>query len=163
MRGAAVIRKYSRSPSLGCPEIRVMQSAQHGFGTAREPIRASEGMIARQSFSAFPGWVGAAMLLHTVRQDLLEGRLARLSIEDLPDDSLLMPMSAAYLTANPPGPAGRWLIERLRQCSGQHAARQKGAQPHELETSYAKTFGSLRAKRAKRPSISSPLSSRKHR
>jgi DNA-binding transcriptional LysR family regulator len=107
------------------------------------------------------GWGG--MPLHTVRQDLLEGRLARLSIEDLPDDSLIMPMSAAYLTANPPGPAGRWLIERLRQCSGQHTARQKGAQPHELETSYAKTFGSLRAKRAKRPSISSPLSSRKHR
>jgi hypothetical protein len=26
-------------------------------------------------------------------------------------------MSAAYLNANPPGPAGRWLIERLRECA----------------------------------------------
>jgi DNA-binding transcriptional LysR family regulator len=107
------------------------------------------------------GWGG--MPLHTVRQDLLEGRLAKLSIEDLPDESLILPMSAVYLTANPPGPAGRWLIERLRQCSGQRAAGRKIAQAHNLETSSAKTFGALRAKRAKRPSISSPLSRRKHR
>jgi len=107
------------------------------------------------------GWGG--MPLHTVRQDLLEGRLAKLSIEDLPDESLIMRMSAVYLTANPPGPAGRWLIECLRRCSGQRAAGQKTAQPHNRETSYAKTFGALRAKRAKRPSISYPLSSRKHR
>src|SRR5277367_4240778 len=66
------------------------------------------------------GWGG--MPLHAVKQDLLEGRLAKLSIEDLPEEGLILPMSAAYLTAKPPGPAGRWLIERLRQCSGQHAA-----------------------------------------
>jgi hypothetical protein len=30
-------------------------------------------------------------------------------------------MSVAYLTANPPGPAGRWLIERLRQCVSRQA------------------------------------------
>jgi DNA-binding transcriptional LysR family regulator len=106
------------------------------------------------------GWGG--MPLHTVRQDLLEGRLAKLSIEDLPDESLILPMSAVYLTAYPPGPAGRWLIERLRQ-PGQHAAGQKVAQPHNLETSSAKTLGALRAKRAKRASTSSPLSRRKHR
>jgi DNA-binding transcriptional LysR family regulator len=66
------------------------------------------------------GWGG--MPLHAVRRDLLEGRLAKLSIEDLPDEGLILPMSAAYLTANPPGPAGRWLIERLRRCSSQRAA-----------------------------------------
>jgi hypothetical protein len=27
-----------------------------------------------------------------------------------------MPMSAVYPTGAPPGPAGRWLIERLKQC-----------------------------------------------
>jgi DNA-binding transcriptional LysR family regulator len=62
------------------------------------------------------GWGG--MPLHAVQQDVQEGRLAKLSVEDLPDESLILPMSAAYLTAKPPGPAGRWLIERLRQCSG---------------------------------------------
>jgi DNA-binding transcriptional LysR family regulator len=66
------------------------------------------------------GWGG--MPLHAVKQDLLEGRLVKLSIEDLPEDSLILPMSAVYLTAKPPGPAGRWLIERLKQCSVQRAA-----------------------------------------
>jgi DNA-binding transcriptional LysR family regulator len=60
------------------------------------------------------GWGG--MPLHTVKQDLLQGRLVKLSIEDLPEEGLILPMSAAYLTAKPPGPAGRWLIERLQQC-----------------------------------------------
>lgn len=63
------------------------------------------------------GWGG--MPMHAVKQDLLEGRLVKLLIEDLPEDSLILPMSAAYLTAKPPGPAGHWLIERLKQCSGQ--------------------------------------------
>ena len=73
------------------------------------------------------GWGG--MPLHAVKQDLLEGRLAKLSIEDLPEDSLILPMSAAYLTARPPGPAGRWLIERLKQCAGQRAADRQAAHP----------------------------------
>jgi DNA-binding transcriptional LysR family regulator len=73
------------------------------------------------------GWGG--MPFHTVRHDLLDGRLAKLSIEDMPDESMILPMSAVYLTAKPPGPAGRWLIERLRQFPCQHAAGQKVAQP----------------------------------
>jgi len=67
------------------------------------------------------GWGG--MPLHAVKQDLAEGRLVKLSIEDLPEDGLILPMSAVYLTAQPPGPAGRWLIERLRQCPTQRAGR----------------------------------------
>jgi DNA-binding transcriptional LysR family regulator len=77
------------------------------------------------------GWGG--MPLHAVRQDLLEGRLRKLSIEDLPEDSLILPMSAVYLTAKPPGPAGRWLIERLKQCTAQHPAGPQVAQPHASE------------------------------
>jgi DNA-binding transcriptional LysR family regulator len=76
------------------------------------------------------GWGG--MPLHAVKQDLLEGRLVKLSIEDLAEESLVLPMSAAYLTAKPPGPAGRWLIERLKQCSGQRAAALPVAQSHPL-------------------------------
>ena len=72
------------------------------------------------------GWGG--MPLHAVKQDLLEGRLVTLSIEDLAEESLILPMSAVYLTAKPPGPAGRWLIERLKRCSGQRAADQQVAQ-----------------------------------
>ena len=66
------------------------------------------------------GWGG--MPLHAVKQDLLEGRLVKLCIEDLAEESLVLPMSAAYLAAKPPGPAGRWLIERLKQCSTQRVA-----------------------------------------
>jgi DNA-binding transcriptional LysR family regulator len=71
------------------------------------------------------GWGG--MPLHAVKQDLLQGRLVKLSIEDLPEEGLILPMSAVYLTAKPPGPAGRWLIERLRQCPSQHAAAHQAA------------------------------------
>ncbi len=66
------------------------------------------------------GWGG--MPVHAVEQDLGEGRLVKLSIEDLPEKGLILPMSAVYLTAKPPGPAGRWLIERLRQCPNRYAA-----------------------------------------
>jgi hypothetical protein len=31
-------------------------------------------------------------------------------------------MSAAYPTAAPPGPAGRWLIERMKTCAARPAA-----------------------------------------
>jgi DNA-binding transcriptional LysR family regulator len=78
------------------------------------------------------GWGG--MPLHAVKQDLLEGRLAKLSIEDLPEDGLILPMSAVYLTANPPGPAGRWLIERLRQCPSQRTVSREVARPPTFET-----------------------------
>jgi DNA-binding transcriptional LysR family regulator len=82
------------------------------------------------------GWGG--MPVHAVKQDLRERRLVKLSIEDLPDEALILAMSAVYLTAKPPGPAGRWLIERLKQCSGQRAAGQQVAQSRARETSVAR-------------------------
>jgi DNA-binding transcriptional LysR family regulator len=60
------------------------------------------------------GWGG--MPLHAVKQDLKNKRLVKLLIEDLPEQGLALPMFAVYSSAQPPGPAGRWLIERLRQC-----------------------------------------------
>jgi DNA-binding transcriptional LysR family regulator len=65
------------------------------------------------------GWGG--MPVHAVQQDLNDGRLVKLAIEDVPDEGLSLPMAAIYMTAKPPGPAGRWLIERLRQCPNQGA------------------------------------------
>jgi DNA-binding transcriptional LysR family regulator len=59
------------------------------------------------------GWGG--MPLHVVRKDLEEGRLRPLSIEDVPPGGLDLPMSAVWQTKSPPGPAGRWFIERLKQ------------------------------------------------
>jgi DNA-binding transcriptional LysR family regulator len=54
---------------------------------------------------------------HTVQADIESGRLVELTIEDVPAGRVTVPMSAAYRSNDPPGPAGRWLIERLRSCS----------------------------------------------
>jgi DNA-binding transcriptional LysR family regulator len=59
------------------------------------------------------GWGG--MPLHIVRDDIASGRLSVLRIEDLPPEGLILPMSAIWRTSSPPGPAGRWFIERLKQ------------------------------------------------
>jgi DNA-binding transcriptional LysR family regulator len=59
------------------------------------------------------GWGG--MPLHIVQNDLSEGRLAVLPIEDVPPGGLILSMSAVWQTKTPPGPAGRWFIERLKQ------------------------------------------------
>ena len=78
------------------------------------------------------GWGG--MPLHAVKRDLQEGRLVKLSIEDLPEEGLKLSMTAVYLSAKPPGPAGRWLIERLRQCRGHHAADEQVARIRAVPT-----------------------------
>jgi DNA-binding transcriptional LysR family regulator len=59
------------------------------------------------------GWGG--MPLHVVRKDLEEGRLSVLPIEDVPPDGLILTMSAVWQTKSPPGPAGRWFVDRLKQ------------------------------------------------
>ncbi|QKD01930.1 LysR family transcriptional regulator [Mesorhizobium loti] len=63
------------------------------------------------------GWGG--MPLHVVGKDIAEGRLVELSIQDIPRGGLELPISAIYPIASPPGPAGRWMIERLKQCSNE--------------------------------------------
>jgi DNA-binding transcriptional LysR family regulator len=60
------------------------------------------------------GWGG--MPMHTVRKDIDEGRLVELRIEDVPAGGLALPMHAIYRTIDPPGPAGRWMIERMKKC-----------------------------------------------
>ena len=59
------------------------------------------------------GWGG--MPLHAVRKDLEEGRLSVLPIEGVPPDGLILPMSVVWQTKSPPGPAGRWFIDCLKQ------------------------------------------------
>lgn len=61
------------------------------------------------------GWGG--MPLHAVTKDIAEGRLVELSIQDIPPGGLQLPISAVYRIDAPPGPAGRWMIERLKRCS----------------------------------------------
>ncbi len=58
------------------------------------------------------GWGG--MPAEMVEPDLADGSLAILDLEDIPESSLVMAMSAVFRTQTPPGPAGRWLIEHLK-------------------------------------------------
>jgi DNA-binding transcriptional LysR family regulator len=60
------------------------------------------------------GWGG--MPRHAVQTDLDAGRLVELAIEDIPAGGLALPMSAVYRASDPPGPAGRWMIERFKAC-----------------------------------------------
>lgn len=66
------------------------------------------------------GW--GAMPGHTVKADIAEGRLARLRPEGVAASDLKLPMSIAYRADDPPGPAGRWLIQRLGSCAPQQPA-----------------------------------------
>ncbi|WP_163879093.1 LysR family transcriptional regulator [Rhizobium laguerreae] len=62
------------------------------------------------------GWGG--MPVHAIRRNIAEGELVELSIQDAPAGGFIVPMSAIYRTSAPPGPAGRWFIDRLNRCSG---------------------------------------------
>jgi len=45
--------------------------------------------------------------------------LAELKIEDAPSGGFKMPMFVVCRSDNPPGPAGRWLAERLKAGSAE--------------------------------------------
>jgi DNA-binding transcriptional LysR family regulator len=57
------------------------------------------------------------MPIERVKSDISHGALVRIVAEDAPAKGFAMPMSAVYRTDKPPGPAGRWLVERLQQRS----------------------------------------------
>src|SRR5580692_7341268 len=54
------------------------------------------------------------MPLHMVEADLASGALIQIMIEDAPSEGFVIAMSAIYRTDSPPGPAGRWFLERLK-------------------------------------------------
>jgi DNA-binding transcriptional LysR family regulator len=58
------------------------------------------------------GWGG--MPVGLIEADLANGSLVKIRMEDVPEGHLVMAMSAVFRSDTPPGPAGRWLIERLK-------------------------------------------------
>ncbi len=88
-------------------------SAGRDFGVAAGPVWRLGDLYARHAFLLNGlGWGG--MPAHAVARDVDEGRLVVLTVEDMPAEGLILPMAAVYPAARPPGPAGRWMIERLR-------------------------------------------------
>jgi DNA-binding transcriptional LysR family regulator len=61
------------------------------------------------------GW--GAMPREMVARDLDEGRLVELEIQNAPRERVMV-MSTTYRTDTPPGPAGRWFLDRLKQIAG---------------------------------------------
>jgi DNA-binding transcriptional LysR family regulator len=61
------------------------------------------------------GFGFGGMPLHAIEADLASGALVEITIDDSPPGGRLIEMWAVYRTDSPPGPAGRWFIERLKQ------------------------------------------------
>ena len=74
------------------------------------------------------GWGG--MPAGLIETDLANGSLVKIEIEDIHDAILVMPMSAVFRTDSPPGPAGRWLIERLKSNIAPRARPAKARRRH---------------------------------
>src|ERR1700692_4714604 len=55
------------------------------------------------------------MPLHMIEEDLASGALVQITSESAPPEGYVIVMSAVYRTDSPPGPAGRWFIDRLKQ------------------------------------------------
>jgi DNA-binding transcriptional LysR family regulator len=88
------------------------------FGVVSDKIWRLADMGAKHAFlKAGLGWGG--MPVHLVQPDFDSGALRRLDLEAFDPGALVIPMSAAWRADAPPGPAGRWMIERLRR--GAHA------------------------------------------
>lgn len=58
------------------------------------------------------GWGG--MPLHLVQTDIDAGTLVVLDVVEMPKRGAWVPLSAVFKADAPPGPAGRWLIERIK-------------------------------------------------
>lgn len=58
------------------------------------------------------GW--GSMPLHMIKQDLASGALAVLDVDNIPREGLKINISAVHATDTLPGPAGRWLVDRLK-------------------------------------------------
>jgi DNA-binding transcriptional LysR family regulator len=62
-------------------------------------------LLAGLGWGSMPEWI--------VREDIAAGRLVRLAISTWEDS--LYPLQSLHRADRPPGPAGRWLIQRLRE------------------------------------------------
>jgi DNA-binding transcriptional LysR family regulator len=97
------------------------------------------------------GFGFGGMPLHAIEADLASGALVEITTEDAPPGGRLIEMWAVYRSDSPPGPAGRWFIEHLKQKTP--PAQQM---PPQLQA------GPLAAKAARRrPSSRLPASKRK--
>jgi DNA-binding transcriptional LysR family regulator len=100
------------------------------------------------------GFGFGSLPLHVVEADLASGALVQIATEDAPPAGHVIAMWAVYRTGSPPGPAGRWFIDRLRQA---HAPPLKQA----LSPSRPASNAAAAAAARRRSSSPSPAAKRK--
>jgi DNA-binding transcriptional LysR family regulator len=97
------------------------------------------------------GFGFGGMPLHTVEMDLLSGALVEIMPEDAPAGGYVFEMSAVYRADSPPGPAGRWFIDRLKHAQAPPLAREPArSQPVSVASKAARRRASIRLLASKR-------------
>jgi DNA-binding transcriptional LysR family regulator len=85
-----------------------------GFGLLSRRVWRLSHLGAKQAFLR-AGLGFGLMPLHMIEADLASGALVQIRGEFAPPAGYVIAMSAVYRTDSPPGPAGRWFIDRLKQ------------------------------------------------
>jgi DNA-binding transcriptional LysR family regulator len=97
------------------------------------------------------GFGFGGMPLHTIEEDLASGALVEITPDDAPAGGHVIEMWAVYRTDSPPGPAGRWFIDRLKQAQAPPLARELArSQPVSAVTKVARRRPSIRLLASKR-------------
>jgi DNA-binding transcriptional LysR family regulator len=82
---------------------------------------------------------------HVVEADLASGELVQIYAEEAPPEGHIVAMSAIYRTDSPPGPAGRWLIDHLKQEDALRLQRQATRAVAAIAPKSAAAFSGLHA------------------
>jgi DNA-binding transcriptional LysR family regulator len=85
-----------------------------GFGLLSQRVWRLSHLGAKLAFLR-AGLGFGLMPLHMIEADLASGALVQISGESAPPEGYIIATSAVYRTDSPPGPAGRWFIDRLKQ------------------------------------------------
>ena len=93
-------------------------SRNYGFGIRSAKVWRLSHLGAKLAFLR-AGFGFGGLPTHLIDADLASGALVQISVEGTPPGGHVITMSAIYRTDSPPGPAGRWFIEYLKQEAAQ--------------------------------------------
>jgi len=86
-----------------------------------------------------------SMPLHTIEAELASGALIEITSDQAPPGGHVIDMLAIYRNDSPPGPAGRWFIERLKQAQAPTLKRELSRpQPISVAAKVARRRPSIR-------------------
>jgi DNA-binding transcriptional LysR family regulator len=95
------------------------------------------------------GFGFGGMPLPTIEADLASGALVEITSEGAPTGGHVIEMWAVYRTDNPPGPAGRWFIDRLKQVPAPPLKRELSrSQPVSVATKVARRRNTAHRRRS---------------